>query len=110
VSLDGQAIFAGPQHKKEARVRTQADRPDRSGADRKFTLADVSVALCAGAMLLATLLTLPLATPAAQAAVSVARAATTTDEDTPERAERTVFLPELYLPVSGGISVPIDQF
>jgi hypothetical protein len=109
VSLDGQAIFAGPRHKKEARVKSETGRLDKSGTRRRFTLADVSVALCAGTIVLAALLTLPLVPPA-QASVSAANTATTTDQDTPDRGERTVFLPELYTPVSGNISVPIDQF
>jgi hypothetical protein len=90
-------------------VRFQADRLDKSSTGHKFILADVSVALCAGAILLATLLAQPLAAPAAQASVSVPQAAAT-DQGTPDESERTVFLPEMFLPVSGGISVPIDQF
>jgi hypothetical protein len=90
-------------------VRTQAERLDKSGARRRVTLADVSVALCAGAILLATLLAQPFAAPAAQASMSVPHAAAT-DQGARDKDERTVFLPELYLPVSGDISVPIDQF
>jgi hypothetical protein len=110
VSLDGQAIFASPRHKKEARVTLDTTRVDKSATGPRLTLADVSIALCAGTILLATLLTQPLVTPEAEAAEKAPQAAAATQPNTPGQGERTVFLPELFLPVGGSISVPIDQF
>lgn len=99
-------------------MRFQADIAGKPGARSKVALGDVSVALCAGAILLATLLAQPdigsavmsFAMPAAEASVSAPRAATATEDETPYQGERTVFLPELFLPVGGDLSVPVDQF
>ena len=99
-------------------MRFQADIAGKPGTRSKFTLGDMSIALCSGAILLATLLAQPdigsavvsFVMPAAEASVSAPQGATATEDETPYQGERTVFLPELFLPVGGDISVPIDQF
>jgi hypothetical protein len=62
-------------------------------------------------MLLATLLTEPFAAdaPAADASSGNARAAKTIDQDATDTVEHTVFRPELYVPVTGNLSVTLEH-
>lgn len=99
-------------------MTSRLDKLDNNGARRRFSLPDASIALCGGAMLLATLLTQPFAaenparatdSPAAGASTSKARATEATDQEEANAAERTVYRPELFVPVTGNLSVFIDQ-
>lgn len=91
---------------------------DDEGARRRFTLPDASIVLCGIAMLLATLLTQPFAAgnpvraadaPAADASAGKAQTARTIEPDAAGSVEHTVFRPELYVPVTGNLSVTLEE-
>jgi hypothetical protein len=94
------------------------DKLDHKSARCRLSLPDASIVLCAGAMVLATLLTQPLAsgTPAREADTSATSdsagqplATETNDQDKAGATERTVYRPELFVPVTGNLPVSVDQ-
>lgn len=99
-------------------MTSRLDKLDNIRARRRFTLPDASIVLCGGAMILATLLTLPLAagnptraadTPPAGDSAGQAQSTEAIDQDAAGSVERTVYRPELFVPVTGNLSVRIDQ-
>jgi hypothetical protein len=100
-------------------MTSRIEKPDSTGARRGLSPPDVSMALCAAAMLLATLLSEPFAaagnaalaadTSAAGGSAGKPQATKAIDQDASDTVERTVFRPELFVPVTGNLSVTIEQ-
>ncbi len=99
-------------------MTSRIEKLDSTGARRGISPPDVSMALCAAAMLLATLVSEPFAagsaalvadTPAADASAGKPQATKAIDQDASDTVERTVFRPELFVPVTGNLSVTIER-